>query len=72
MPPKPNWALLLHRRLQLVAGQAEPTAEELEGLSESEEGSDADGGSGNIAPKGVPLFWLTALCNEVHLVVPWL
>ena len=56
----------LSLRLQLAAGNAEPNEDELTGCN-ADGGADAEVQNGTNAPRGVPLFWLTALCNEVRI-----
>ncbi|KAG1669879.1 hypothetical protein FOA52_012468 [Chlamydomonas sp. UWO 241] len=56
---------LLVRRFELVTGSSEPTEEELKGY----DGPRADAGKGSgakaLAPgKGLPYFWLNALCGH--------
>ncbi|KAF8069510.1 NUDT19 [Scenedesmus sp. PABB004] len=53
---------LFKRRQELVSGKALPTSEELAGF-EPQGGAAAAAGGGK-SPRGVPQFWLNALCNH--------
>ena len=59
-------------RHQLVAGNAEPDEQELKDWGEEAAAAAAGRGTGVCSgpTRGVPLFWLTALCNEVVTPAP--
>ena len=70
------YAPLYNRRKQIVLGEDEPTAEEVEhgeAVDKDEDDEDDDEASlahlsiSTDAPKGIPEFWLTALRNHVAL-----
>lgn len=52
-------------RFELVTGRAEPTDAELKGYSGGHQGG---GGAQAGTGKGIPCFWLNALCADVGRV----
>ena len=67
------YAPLYNRRKQIVLGEDEPTAEEVEhGEAVDKDDDDDEASLAHLsisadAPKGIPEFWLTALRNHVAL-----
>lgn len=56
-------------RQELVSGKALPTQEELQDWQEQhahQQHDEGGGGGGGASFKGVPYYWLTVLCNQVH------
>jgi hypothetical protein len=54
---------LAERRVALVAGRENPTAEELADCDDAEARAAAGGGGGAVAGKGCPFFWASVLTN---------